>query len=229
MPPLTQAGRIDCANLPCYTKGGVRTQGSKSCIEFKCKPCCSNAALQVFANGIGRPQCNAHSQAAVVEQQVVQMDGPVQEEPIPPFPTILDPLHPPTSSSNTDMVIDPQLLALSTPTSSTPSALPPTCPIPTSTSIPSSSLPVVSQPLSPTPIPSLAVSRGSGRSLAQPLDLLWADVCNQAVNKKEKLKSAKAQTQAMDDRRCRTCLLVLYHTVCNHQPFLKLSPSSLPL
>ena len=70
MPPLTQAGRIDCANLPCYTKGGVRTQGSKSCIEFKCKPCCSNAALQAFTNGIGRPRCNAHSQAAVVEQQV---------------------------------------------------------------------------------------------------------------------------------------------------------------
>ena len=33
----------------------------------------------------------------------------------------------------------------------------------------------------------------------------------------------------MDDRRRRTCLLVLYHTVCNHQHFLKLSPSSLPL
>ncbi|KIJ91796.1 hypothetical protein K443DRAFT_14103 [Laccaria amethystina LaAM-08-1] len=177
MLPLTQAGRIDCANLPCYTKGGVRTQGSKSCIEFKCKLCCSNAALEATANRIGHPWCNTHSQVAATERQMVQMAGPVLEAPIPSLPMVLDPPHPSTSSSDTDFAIDPQLLALST---STPLALPPMCPIPMF--IPSSSPPVASQRSSPTPISSLSVSRGSGRSLDQPLNPLWADVRNQATS-----------------------------------------------
>jgi hypothetical protein len=52
------------------------------------------------------------------------------------------------------------------------------------------------------------------QSLAQPLDDEWAKVYNAADRERQMMKTLKIQQQEMEDRKKRTCLLVLFHTVC---------------
>ncbi|KAF8065381.1 hypothetical protein FPV67DRAFT_182093 [Lyophyllum atratum] len=56
-PQPSQANRIDCTNTTCFTKSGTRTQGSKSCIELKCKSCCIAAAENASRSGLSRAPC----------------------------------------------------------------------------------------------------------------------------------------------------------------------------
>ncbi|KDR70608.1 hypothetical protein GALMADRAFT_1349818 [Galerina marginata CBS 339.88] len=52
-----QHNRIDCTNQACTTKNGSRTQGSKNCVERKCRNCCIQAYLQSEHDGISREKC----------------------------------------------------------------------------------------------------------------------------------------------------------------------------
>ena len=65
-PPPTQGNKIDCARPDCRTISGSRTQGSKTCLENKCKKCCVQAAADAFANGRARKQCQAHPQPETI-------------------------------------------------------------------------------------------------------------------------------------------------------------------
>jgi hypothetical protein len=51
------------------------------------------------------------------------------------------------------------------------------------------------------------------RSLAQPLDVEWATHRQAAQDERATIRTRKIQQQEMDERKKRTCLLVVYHTV----------------
>jgi hypothetical protein len=68
-PITTQGNKIHCSNPNCRTLLGTRTQGSKTCVENKCKRCCKQAALYVAQNSQARKQCHAHSQPEILAQR----------------------------------------------------------------------------------------------------------------------------------------------------------------
>ena len=52
------------------------------------------------------------------------------------------------------------------------------------------------------------------RGLAQPVGGTWAKNLNQAELQRQYTKNLKVQQHAMDEQMKRTCLFVVYHTVC---------------
>jgi len=84
---------------------------------------------------------------------------------------------------------------------------------------PPSSQPMV-QPLLPPsvelpqPPPPLELTQARRRPLAQPIAPAWANQQAAAEQEKISIKSLKIQQQEMDERRKRTCMVIVYHTVC---------------
>ena len=197
-PPASQTGRIDCANIACYTKNRKRTQGSQTCIEFKCKACCVHAALQATDGGQGRARCNAHGQDAVAE---------VARAVLPQIDPNLDQQREDVSTYDSDINRDSQVIT----TNTVPTPFPPLSPLqprqPTPTSAPLQPT-ITSQPTESTLDPLII-----RRSLAQPLDAEWASHRQAAQDERATIRTRKIQQHEMDERKKRTCLLVVYHTV----------------
>jgi len=105
-PAATQGNKIDCARSDCRTVSGSRTQGSKACLENKCKKCCIQASADAFANGRARKQCHAHSQPETIARANTQPQlttlpqNPPIGFPLTPQPTqpaLVEPPEPPTT------------------------------------------------------------------------------------------------------------------------------------
>jgi hypothetical protein len=62
----TQSTKIYCATPDCYTMSRNRTQGSRSCIENKCKKCCVQAAGNAMKGGHPRKACHTHFQSEIM-------------------------------------------------------------------------------------------------------------------------------------------------------------------
>lgn len=223
-PPTTQANRIYCANTNCVTKQGPRTQGSKTCIEHKCKACCIRAVSRAETEGVGRARCNAHVQAAVAPSITLPQALPSSNIP-PPRPS--------TTNNSGELIrlpqrmIEPIMLSASTTTSCpgqallTPPSTQPVTPLQRPVRLPA--VPSLPQPLPSTQqVPPsthpLVVSRpprptAPRRSLAQPLDDEWAMIHTAAKQEKHQMKTLKFQQQEMEERKRRTCQLIIYHTV----------------
>ncbi|KAF8957710.1 hypothetical protein BDZ97DRAFT_1762698 [Flammula alnicola] len=94
-PIATQGNKIHCSNADCRTLSGTRTQGSKTCIENKCKRCCKQAALYAAQNFRARKQCHAHSQPELYAQQVTSPAAQAVSDltqPQPPTQFVAQPL-----------------------------------------------------------------------------------------------------------------------------------------
>lgn len=198
-PTATQGNRINCTNTSCFTKQGPRTQGSKTCIEHKCKTCCIRAVSKAEMEGVGRARCNAHVQPAFVSRIVLSRALPSSH------------ILPPTTNSSgvpiqlPQCIIEPIMLSVLASTSHPNEALltpPSTQPIPPLR-------PPVCMPM----VPHLPQPTALRRSLAQPLDNEWATVHTAAKQEKHQMKSLKIQQQEMEERKRRTCQLIIYHTV----------------
>ncbi|CAA7260822.1 unnamed protein product [Cyclocybe aegerita] len=196
----TWTGRIDCANEGCTTKGGVRMQGSRTCIEYKCKTCCIVAFQHTRENGTSCAKCNAHSQPAVTEQVVAPPTPEPTQISVPMGTSATPPTPAPTACGG------PAALRASTQSNRTPSK-------------PSSQAPVRTQraPVLPPQGSQISIRQ----TLAQPLNSDWAKSYESTLDDKIKIKSLKAQQQEMGDRQCRTCTLVIYYK--NGEPPLRLT------
>ncbi|KAJ7210574.1 hypothetical protein B0H12DRAFT_1225043 [Mycena haematopus] len=67
-PTATGTG-VNCATPTCRTAKGNRTRGCLTCIDFKCKTCCNNAALDARASNVARSSCPTHHSPAVMGLQ----------------------------------------------------------------------------------------------------------------------------------------------------------------
>jgi len=83
-----------------------------------------------------------------------------------------------------------------------------------SQAIPQEHLPLPNQPLNrPSPGPPPEPTQPRRRPLAQPIAPAWANSQAAAEQEKISIKSLKIQQHEMDERRKRTCILIIYHTV----------------
>ncbi|KAF8965145.1 hypothetical protein BDZ97DRAFT_1918568 [Flammula alnicola] len=89
-----QGNKVLCATHNCHTQAGTSTQGSKTCIEHKCKRCCIQACLSASRNGQARKQCNAHSQPQIFLQQAptIFATGPVPSQASQPATPTFQPI-----------------------------------------------------------------------------------------------------------------------------------------
>ncbi|KAJ7222754.1 hypothetical protein B0H12DRAFT_1241061 [Mycena haematopus] len=70
--PPSENGAIHCNNPTCRTAGGSRTRGSQQCIEYKCKKCCQNTAIDATAAQEPRDPCKNHGVAQVSDHHLFQ-------------------------------------------------------------------------------------------------------------------------------------------------------------
>ena len=197
-PPATQMSQIDCANIACYTKNRKQTQGSQTCIEFKCRPSCVHVVLQVTDGGQGRACCNAHGQDAVAE---------VHRAVLPQIDPNLDQQQEDVLTYDSDINVHSQVLT----TNTVPTPFPPLSPLQTCQPTPTSASlqpTITSQPTKSTLGPLI-----THRTLAQPLDAEWATHCQAAQDERATIRTRKIPQHEMDERKKCTCLLVVYHTV----------------
>jgi hypothetical protein len=196
-------GPIPCRNEHCKTQAGLRTKGSRLCIELLCKTCCTAAQRDAVANKKERMSCKPHKQAAVIPVAAGMLSQPRSAS-----VQVAAPSHPP--ARNIDHLIDPRLLAISqTPT---------TAPL----LVPGSS---VQPPLivsEPQPIPRQDVVAPLRRSLAQPLGPLWRQQHHQAQADRLEIQSLKRQNEVMKEMERRTVHFTIYYAVrfdilrCSH-------------
>ncbi|PPQ79907.1 hypothetical protein CVT26_004185 [Gymnopilus dilepis] len=211
---VKHVGKILCARADCQTQSGARTQGSKLCIEGKCKKCCNRATKEAVSTGQARRSCTAHGQPEVLPHP----SGPAQPQ------IALPPSLPNTITPNG---------SAAAPTG--PPAAPASIPITASRA--TSEVPISSDPTAPstqhstapltTTLPKRAVANsdgqiqvGQGRSLARPLKGPWAKELD-SEKPKQSLRSLKIQEQEMDERKKRTCVIVLYFE--NGKPPVRIS------
>ena len=180
-PPPTQGNKIDCARPDCRTISGSCTQGSKTCLENKCKKCCVQAAADAFANGQARKQCHAHSQPETIAHADSQ-------------PQLTVPLQ-----------------NITAPVGFLPQDVPPLTPPPNQPSLVQSH--DIPEPPAPTQPRQFAATM-QPQGLAQPVGGTWAKNLNQVESQRQNTKNLKVQQHAMDEQMKRTCLFVVYHTVC---------------
>ncbi|KAJ7174981.1 hypothetical protein C8R43DRAFT_849346, partial [Mycena crocata] len=64
VPQVADGAGVQCATPDCKTAGGKRTRGSMSCIEFKCKSCCTRMYRDAIARNTPRNSCPNHHVAA---------------------------------------------------------------------------------------------------------------------------------------------------------------------
>jgi len=87
-PNERQDGKIDCANLQCYTKSSqTRTKGNRNCIEYLCGACCKNSRTTATVSNIARPKCTTHKVATATPTISTTHAGPAAS--FPPAPPAL--------------------------------------------------------------------------------------------------------------------------------------------
>ncbi|KAF8077600.1 hypothetical protein FPV67DRAFT_1662416 [Lyophyllum atratum] len=193
------------------TKQGNRTQGSKTCVEYKCKTCCIAAVTLAAKNGTARQRCNAHSQPELLAQEAARQRphaGPAGVLAAPPQAPGAEPIGPPRLHQRN---IEPIMITPTAPPIHRAAAQP---------NPPSEPLPLrpAPHPSLPGPIPISGSTQACqrvmrhGHSLSQPLSEEWATVYQAATQRKQEAKSLKLRQQEMDDRKRRSCTLIIYHT-----------------
>ena len=184
----TQSTKIHCATPDCYTMSRNRTQGSRSCIENRCKKCCVQAAGNAMRGGYPRKACHTHSQSEIMARQ---MPTPVPE------PQPIQGTQDPIATAN-----EVQIAAPSTP------PFPPQLETPTPLRPPQTNATI-----RPVPVAASQVQRVEPRALAQPVGGTWAAKRSKAILEAQSIKTLKVQQHEMDEQQKRTCVLVVYHTV----------------
>ena len=156
----------------------------KACLKNKCKKCCIQAAADAFANGRARKPCHPHSQPEIIARADSQPQPPQPEAQNITAPALRD--------------------------------VPPLTPSP-----PSQPLLVqshgISKPLAPAATqlePRHSAATTQPRGLAQSVGGTWSKNLNQVESQQQNTKNLKIQQHAMDEQLKRTCLFVVYHTVC---------------
>ncbi len=220
------AGRINCAESDCVTTGtGARTQGNRSCIEHKCKPCCIKAARAAIAQHLARSRCKTHNIAEVFGAPPATAlhlpcppANPTSEQDViaPPLPlpspalsantiqtrAISPILVPTTVQSMGSTLFNPSSLLAAQPGASMSQVSPQTSSCPFQIIVPSRS--------------QRAPSRRRGDvPLSQPCPPGWVRKHTEAEDIRTTERSLKQQQLGAQERQKRMCRLVIYFKVWN--------------
>ncbi|KAH9484515.1 hypothetical protein JR316_0003997 [Psilocybe cubensis] len=200
--PIPISDKLLCTVSTCFTKSGTRTQGSRTCIENKCKTCCTKACKDAISKQAFRKACHAHR----------------QPENVPYAPDISTPASPERISQ----VHSPPLPPLSTQSvTQNISISPPPSPFNISASqVSPNQSPNQDMVISTPPATQFGLGQVIPRGLAQPVGGTWAQKRTGLLSHTRNLKSLKVKQHEMDEQRKRTCILVVYHT--NGQPPIRL-------
>ena len=85
-PPEPPPGPITCPVIGCSTKTGAAHKASRKCIEYQCKNCCTNSAVNAAEEGTYRDSCKAHG--------VDGVQGRLADDPPQPGPALVPPQLP---------------------------------------------------------------------------------------------------------------------------------------
>ena len=173
-----------CLTPTCFTKSGTRTQGNVNCISKLCKTCCARAVAQAMCAGMGRERCAPHKQPQISRR--VSPSPPFNAEQIDGLPVI------PFLAHTAARDVTPPPFNQPTQASATPDIDPALQPL-----------------LKPAPSQLARTQR-----LAMPLapGSAWDQAHSAAEKDKNNLRSLKIQQHEMDERKKRTCIIVIYHT-----------------
>jgi hypothetical protein len=193
--------KINCANTRCFTKSNqTRTQGNRNCIGYLCGNCCRGARISASTANTVRQKCNVHHVDAVTPT-------------IMGIPSQAVPARPPPSGTFTLTQPAPVLVNIPHPV-----------PLPFANDIvqpPLTQSPPIDPKLLATDMALLQTapaSSGRGRQqlLAQPMGTHWRERHREAINVKEASKAMKTHRQELDDKKKRTCEVLIWFEVRNN-------------
>jgi hypothetical protein len=198
-PTPPRGARVECNDPDCTgTKKGNRSQGSRACIEYKCKKCCQATVQRARLNGMHRDECTTHSQPAVHAVPALA-HRPNPEQVLIPHQQ-LHPILPPQPPVHVP-VIDPALVP------------PATQPLASN----NHTEPVIPYAPARQHAPVALLHHGAGnrrrQGLAQPLAPSWSQQKKIADQEKQTILNLKATRQEMDERLKRTCTIVWWYEV----------------
>ncbi|KAH9476367.1 hypothetical protein JR316_0011942 [Psilocybe cubensis] len=184
--PIPISDKLLCTVSTCFTKSGTRTQGSRTCIENKCKTCCTKACKDAISKQAFRKACHAHR----------------QPENVPYAPDISTPASPERISQ----VHSPPLPPLSTQSvTQNISISPPPSPFNISASqVSPNQSPNQDMVISTPPATQFGLGQVIPRGLAQPVGGTWAQKRTGLLSHTRNLKSLKVKQHEMDEQRKRT-------------------------
>lgn len=190
--------KIDCANTQCFTKSNqTRTQGNRNCISYLCGNCCRGARILASTANTVRQKCSVHHVDAVTPT-------------VMGIPSQAVPAHPPPSRTFTLTQPAPVLVNIQHPVPlqlANDIAQPPLA----QPSLIDPKLLETGMALSQT---APAVSgRGRQQLLAQPMGAHWHERHQEAINVKEASKAMKTHRQELDDKKKRTCEVLIWFKV----------------
>lgn len=176
-----------CLTPTCFTKSATRTQGNVNCISKLCKTCCARATAQAMRAGTGRERCAPHKQ-----------------------PQISRRVSPGPPTFNAEQINNLRVIPLLVPRTTARDVTPPPFNQPTQ----APATPDIDPALQPPPKPAPSQPARTQR-LAMPLapGSPWDQAHSAAEKDKKNLRSLKIQQHEMDERKKRTCIVVIYHTV----------------
>lgn len=179
-----------CLTPTCFTKSGTRTQGNVNCVSKLCKTCCATALAQAMRAGMGRERCAPHKQPQILRRDGVSPGSP------PPF----------NAEQINNLPVIPRLV----PHTAARDVTPPPFNQPNQ----APATPDIDPVLLPPPITAPSQPARTQR-LAMPLapGSAWDQAHSAAEKDKNSLRSLKIQQHEMDERKKRTCIIVIYHTV----------------